>query len=308
MTEKKGKPEESGGTSVQDEATESKEKSGLRPVQVTAAGLAAVTAAFLGSSLGVYGTVLGAGLISVLSTVGSELYLRSLERTKTAALRTKELAMRVVPAEKVAARQVPGSHTFAYRQRPRARSTEVFQQAGGPWTSTEATRRLPGPGDEQPPGSEEPTVFLPKPDTETHQPGAERRSGIRGWSKRRWGVVAATSVLAFVIGMLIVTGIEQATGGTLSGGQGSTVGRLVGGGGQDSGGQQEQAPTDDEQQQPGQPAEDPEGTDTPTPTETQTETSTPTEAEQPTESEEPAPVEPAPGEEQGLPVEPAPAP
>ncbi|MFF1608021.1 hypothetical protein ACFVYA_09595 [Amycolatopsis sp. NPDC058278] len=71
---------------------EKEEKSGLRIAQVLAAALAAVTAALLGSTLGVAGTVAGAGVASVVSTVGSELYLRSLQRTREAALRARQLA------------------------------------------------------------------------------------------------------------------------------------------------------------------------------------------------------------------------
>lgn len=69
------------------------ERHGIRPVQVLAAALAAVTAAFLGSRLGVYGTVVGAGVVSLATTVGGEFYLRSLERTKQAAKRTKDVAL-----------------------------------------------------------------------------------------------------------------------------------------------------------------------------------------------------------------------
>ncbi|MBE1500478.1 hypothetical protein H4696_007578 [Amycolatopsis lexingtonensis] len=68
------------------------EKSGLRIAQVAAAALAAVTAALLGSTLGVAGTVVGAGVASVVSTVGGELYLRSLQRTREAALKARVLA------------------------------------------------------------------------------------------------------------------------------------------------------------------------------------------------------------------------
>ena len=74
-------------------ASEAKEeKSGLRIAQVMAAALAAVTAALLGSTLGVAGTVVGAGVASVITTVGGEIYLRSLQRTRAAALRARQLA------------------------------------------------------------------------------------------------------------------------------------------------------------------------------------------------------------------------
>jgi hypothetical protein len=70
--------------------TEKTEKQG-RIVQVLAAAMAAITAALLGSTLGVAGTVVGAGLASVITTVGGELYLRSLQRTRDAALKAREV-------------------------------------------------------------------------------------------------------------------------------------------------------------------------------------------------------------------------
>ncbi len=69
---------------------EKTEKQG-RIVQVLAAALAAVTAALLGSTIGVAGTVVGAGLASIITTVGGELYLRSLQRTRDAALKAREV-------------------------------------------------------------------------------------------------------------------------------------------------------------------------------------------------------------------------
>ncbi|TDV40781.1 hypothetical protein [Actinophytocola oryzae] len=54
----------------------------IRLSQVVAGALAAVTAALVGSTMGVAGTVVGAGLASVISTVGGTLYLRSFQRTR----------------------------------------------------------------------------------------------------------------------------------------------------------------------------------------------------------------------------------
>lgn len=51
--------------------------------QVFGASLAAVTAAFLGSRLGVAGTLVGAGVASVVSTVGAKVYTESLHRART---------------------------------------------------------------------------------------------------------------------------------------------------------------------------------------------------------------------------------
>jgi len=72
-----------------DQTSAEKEKSGLRIAQILAAALAAVTAALLGSTIGVAGTVVGAGLASVITTVGGELYLRSLRRTRQAARKAR---------------------------------------------------------------------------------------------------------------------------------------------------------------------------------------------------------------------------
>lgn len=54
----------------------------VRTSQVLAGALAAVTAALIGSTMGVAGTVVGAGLASVISTVGGAVYLRSIQRTR----------------------------------------------------------------------------------------------------------------------------------------------------------------------------------------------------------------------------------
>ncbi|MHA6798144.1 DNA polymerase III subunit gamma/tau domain-containing protein [Bounagaea algeriensis] len=73
--------------------------SDVSPAQVTGGALASVTAAFLGSRLGVAGTFIGAGLTSVVITVGGALYQRSLERgkekAKVAANRAAERRNRV---------------------------------------------------------------------------------------------------------------------------------------------------------------------------------------------------------------------
>lgn len=84
----------------------------IRINQVMAGALAAVTAALLGSTLGVAGTVLGAGLASVVSTVGAALYLRSIQRTGQGVRSVRERAVArtgsivVAPAEQEPAEDV----------------------------------------------------------------------------------------------------------------------------------------------------------------------------------------------------------
>jgi hypothetical protein len=62
--------------------SDTQETERIRFSQVLAGALAAVTAALIGSTMGVAGTVVGAGLASMISTVGGALYLRSFQRTK----------------------------------------------------------------------------------------------------------------------------------------------------------------------------------------------------------------------------------
>ncbi|WP_216210168.1 hypothetical protein [Amycolatopsis aidingensis] len=193
MSKAKDMPKEKDGS----ERAEESEGSGLKPLQVLAAGLAAVTAAFLGSSLGVYGTVLGAGVISVATTIGSELYLRSLHRTRQAALRSKQV--------------LAGGRT---------RQQQAVSADGAP------------EGDDR-------TVLLPRPGQEA---ATDERGEPTRLRKLRWPLIIATSVLAFLIGMLVLTGFELTTGKPVSGGEGSTIGNIVGGGGQPAGGDQDGEP------------------------------------------------------------------
>ncbi|HEX3787694.1 MAG TPA: hypothetical protein VHW44_07535 [Pseudonocardiaceae bacterium] len=78
-------------------------KTEIRPTQLIAGALAAITAAFLGSRIGVGGTIAGAGVASAVTTVGSALYQRSLERTRET-LRSKVSSVRNVEARAANAR------------------------------------------------------------------------------------------------------------------------------------------------------------------------------------------------------------
>lgn len=142
----------------------------IRINQVMAGALAAVTAALLGSTLGVAGTVLGAGLASVVSTVGAALYLRSIQRTGQGVRGVRERAV------------------------ARAGSTAVVPAEQGK--------------DEQGPDED---VAAPRPPA--------------GRIGRPQLVVG--SVLAFALGMAVVTGVEWLRGEPLSGGDGTTVGGIV---------------------------------------------------------------------------------
>lgn len=79
------RPPDGGSSSATLEQTPPERSRGLDLswIQVFAASLAAVTAAFLGSRLGVAGTIVGAGVASVVSTVGVKVYSEFLHRART---------------------------------------------------------------------------------------------------------------------------------------------------------------------------------------------------------------------------------
>ncbi|MFD2474169.1 hypothetical protein [Amycolatopsis silviterrae] len=162
------------------------EKKNLRMTSVLAAALAAVTAALLGSTLGVAGTVIGAGVASVVSTVGGELYLRSLQRTRDAARKAMETAGR----------------------RSRSGLTPVRAPASG----------QPGPG-------EAPTAYLPAdlanmPTVRLSelQPTEPEKADTLGEKlrKMRWPLIIASSAVAFIVALIVLLTIDWTTKGSVS--------------------------------------------------------------------------------------------
>ncbi|MFL6123944.1 hypothetical protein [Actinophytocola sp.] len=167
------------------EKTENTE--GVRISQVAAGALAAVTAAVVGSTMGVGGTIAGAGLASVISTVGGSLYLRSIQRTRESVLTVR---------------------------------AKVVGRSGGATVlvSDEDPERPVVPGEEV---AATPATDEPAEET-SDQPPAGRAHG-----PRRWVVLAATTVAAFVLGMLVITGVEWVRGESLSGDTGTTFSSIV---------------------------------------------------------------------------------
>jgi hypothetical protein len=167
----------------------------IRISQVLAGALAAVTAALIGSTMGVAGTVVGAGLASVISTVGGAVYLRSIQRTRE--------GVRTVRAKVVG--RSGGATVLVSEEEPSA--GEVVEADTAPEETS----------DEQTP--------------DVSPPSEPRRL--------RWPVIVVTSLAAFALGMVVITGVEWLHGESLSGGTGTTFGSIVehhpnmgGGGGQ----------------------------------------------------------------------------
>ncbi len=161
--------------------------------KVLAGAGAAATSAVLGSFWGAAGTVLGAALGSVISMIATTIYHRSLDRTRdTVKARIRLAGGRTVDvAGKV---EVPAPPVAAEGEPGQAR---VYV------TPAES--------------AEEPTTVVSAVST-----AAPRRPG------RRWLVLTALAVGAFLIGLLAVTGVELLKGSTLTRGEtGTSVGRVV---------------------------------------------------------------------------------
>jgi hypothetical protein len=177
--------------------SDKEEKDRVRISQVLAGALAAVTAALIGSTMGVAGTVVGAGVASIVSTLGGALYLRSIERT-TDSVRTvrAKVVGKSGGTTVLVADQDPG-------EEPPATGEEV-----------EAATRDDGAGDDGAKGDEA------GGDEQADRPPVARR-------KLRWPMVVVGSLAAFALGMLAVTGLEWLRGESLSGGTGTTFGSIV---------------------------------------------------------------------------------
>ena len=170
------------------DAQGSENRFGLSVIQIVASTAAAVTAALIGSRLGVAGTLTGAALASVVSGVGAAVYGHSLLVTR----RKMAKALRLVR---------PGTTPSA----PAGATTAA------PATPAVADRRpshpsVPGPDDD-------PTVVIPR----AGQPAAFAPRRSRRPSTVVLAGVAAAGVI-FAGSMAMVTLVERVKGGPLSGG------------------------------------------------------------------------------------------
>jgi hypothetical protein len=174
-------------------------KKGLRLTPVLAAALAAVTAALLGSTLGVAGTVVGAGVASIVTTVGGELYLRSMQRTRDAALKARSVLA-----------------TAGQRRGTSVGGLEPVEDPAQMPTMYMSTRVPADP-------SEMPTVRISKltgpentsaGETEPEQAG----SFVDKLRKLRWPLIIGTSVVATAIAIVFMLGLEGATNGNAGAG------------------------------------------------------------------------------------------
>jgi hypothetical protein len=182
-----------------DDAGKDKDKD-LDLTQVTAGALAAVSSAVAASYFGVAGTLLGAAFGSIVGTVSTAVYKRSIKRTN-AKLRE------IVPIQTVVLRPL----SDGTRRRPENGDTvETTRFAGGtaapghPATPTGSTEGDPA---DLPAGT---SVTGAAPVVESPAAASTARAS------RRWWRVVAVSVAAFALALVALTSVEAVAGQTLS--------------------------------------------------------------------------------------------
>jgi hypothetical protein len=183
---------DSGGKQADTGANFKERRLDLSLPQVAGSALAAVAAAVLASQLGLYGTIIGAGVVSVIATCGGSIFQHLFRRTGE--------QIRVVTVQ----------------AKPRVRQVPVRDERGDPSRPVEQSGRTTPPLPSPPP---RPTLSEEFGEATTHG------TRVRGWKRP-----AAAAVVVFVIAMLGITGFELISGQDLSGGKGTTVGSVVGGG------------------------------------------------------------------------------
>lgn len=207
----------------------------LKTTQVTAGALAAVTAAVLGSKLGIAGTVSGAALASIITTVGNVVYQRSLERTKRSVDRVRSLAAARLTVSNPATPNLDSETT--QRVVPDAAGTVTGQL---PTELTQPVRRVGEttvwlrPGDRPTVVDQvavdkrptEPVAMSGQLSVSSSEPESKSaRRGLRAvnWRSLNWKTIVVVVVGSLVVGVGAVLAFEAITGHSAWGGVPSTV-------------------------------------------------------------------------------------
>ncbi|MGW2179299.1 hypothetical protein ACWCXX_14630 [Streptomyces sp. NPDC001732] len=245
--------------------TEPKERRiDLSVPQVAGSAVAAVAAAVAASQLGVYGTVLGAGVMSVVATCGGSVFQHFFRRTGeqirevTVQVKHPDREVSVHARESVVGRAPKGARrssetaphgaadattvmravdaAVVSRDTDRAmllrgadgaaapRDTDGTMLLRGVAQDAERTRMLPTYD-----GAGTPAVGHPATDEEFSE-ATTHGTRVRGWKRSALGAAAV-----FVLTMAGITTFELISGNDLSGGNGTTVGSVVRGGERSSG-------------------------------------------------------------------------
>ncbi|MFD7029993.1 hypothetical protein ACFWAR_18320 [Streptomyces sp. NPDC059917] len=173
-----------------------KKKLDLSAAQVAGSSLATVAAAVLASKLGVYGTILGAGVVSVVATAGGPVIGHLFRRTGD---QLRESA-------RPKARQVPVLDGDAYGGAGDARVPGGAEGDG----AGDATTVLPAAG---PPTTAMPTVLVPAAGLPQGPPDEEfSRATTHGTRFRGWKSTAVAAATVFAISMGGIVAFETLSG------------------------------------------------------------------------------------------------
>lgn len=188
----------------------------LNVPQVAGSAVAAVAAAVAASQLGVYGTILGAGVMSVVATCGGSVFQHFFRRTGE--------QIREVTVYTRETRDTRGAHeaggSGSGRRLPDGSvdATTVLRTVTVDPGRTELLEPLTGDGTR-------PLASYPAYPDEEFTASTTHGTRIRGWKRPVLGAVAV-----FAVSMAGITTYELISGNDLSGGQGTTVGSVVRGG------------------------------------------------------------------------------
>ncbi len=181
----------------QDKQTEPEAKEPIKVAfswpQLAGGALAAVTAAAIGSRLGVGGTLIGAAVASIIGGVGGTLYSAGLDRTH---------------------RKVADAITRGY-ERVRS-SAEYDRDAVQTFEGDEASPTLPGldPEPEVEAGEQTRVDLVPEGKSEDAR-------------RKVWKVMGLTAAAIFLVALVTITIVELGLGRTLDGSDGTTVSQVV---------------------------------------------------------------------------------
>ncbi|WP_171162619.1 hypothetical protein [Streptomyces sp. I05A-00742] len=188
----------------------------LSVAQVAGSALAAVVAALLAGKLGVYGTVIGAGVVSVVATTGGtvfqHLFRRTGEQVRDVAVQAARPTLRQVPVDD-AGRAVDRARAADAPPAAGLDRTQLLKQVGTD-RDDDATRMLPEAHAGAYPGAHDSAhpVHGSERVSGTFSAGTTHGTRWRGWKRP---LLAAGAV--FVLAMGTVTAVELVSGQSADG-------------------------------------------------------------------------------------------
>ncbi|MGW4901783.1 hypothetical protein ACWEO8_15005 [Streptomyces albidoflavus] len=272
------------GTRSGEEPQEEAKRIDLSVPQVAGSAVAAVAGAVAASQLGVYGTVIGAGVMSVVATTGGSVFQHLFRRTgeqirDVAHVRPKgepgpdvpdtfradpepdpltdPAPGRVASADPATAHTVPGDPPAPVEAtqllgQADPEATQLLSQADPGATQLlgqagpDATRALRVPAADPAEADQATRLLRAVPEPSGPETGEFGEATTHQARTGRWKRPLISAAAVFVLAMGGITGWELVSGHALSGDSGPTISHLTGNRSQPSGDQEEKAPAPEE--------------------------------------------------------------